>query len=37
MKALKKIAKTGKPVIMSLGLSSISEIKNSVKYLKSRG
>ena len=34
---LKKVAKTGKPVIMSLGLSSLKEVKESVKYLKKNG
>ena len=34
---LKKIALTGKPVIMSLGLSTLSEIRDSVNYLKKNG
>ena len=31
---LKKIAATGKPVILSVGMSNIDEIKNAVKILK---
>ncbi len=34
---LKKIAKTGKPVIMSTGLSTLLEIKESVNYLRKNG
>ena len=34
---LKKIAKTGKPVIMSTGISSLAEIELSVKTLKENG
>ena len=34
---LKKIAKTGKPVIMSTGLATLDEIKDSVEHLKKNG
>lgn len=34
---LKKVAKTGKPVIMSLGMIGIQEIKEGVKVLKDNG
>lgn len=34
---LKKIASTGKPVIMSIGMMSLNELKNSIKYLKKNG
>ena len=34
---LKKVAKTGKPVIMSIGLSTLPEIKESVNYLRKNG
>ena len=34
---LKKVANTGKPVIMSTGLSTLPEIKESVKYLRKNG
>ncbi len=34
---LKKVAQTGKPVIMSLGISTLNEIKNSIKFLKKNG
>jgi pseudaminic acid synthase len=34
---LKKVAKTGKPVIMSTGMASEEEIRDSVKYLKDNG
>jgi N-acetylneuraminate synthase len=34
---LKKVAKTGKPVIISTGLANLSEIKESVKTLKDNG
>ena len=34
---LKKVAKTGKPVIMSIGLANLKELKDSVKYLKKNG
>lgn len=34
---LKKVARTGKPVIMSLGLSTLDEIKRSFVYLKKNG
>lgn len=37
MPLLKKVAKTGKPVIMSTGLASLEEIKESVEMLKSNG
>lgn len=36
-KLLKAIAKTGKPVILSSGISSFEEIKESVEYLKKYG
>lgn len=34
---LKKVAKTGKPVIMSTGVASIADIQESVKVLKDNG
>ena len=34
---LKKVANTGKPVIMSTGLATLPEIKESVKYLRKNG
>lgn len=34
---LKKVAETGKPIIMSIGLSNLRELKDSVKYLKKHG
>ena len=34
---LKKVAKTGKPVIMSTGLSTISQLEKSIKILKDNG
>ncbi|MDA7637790.1 pseudaminic acid synthase [Candidatus Pelagibacter sp.] len=34
---LKKIAKTGKPVIMSTGLATLDEIKDSVEHLRKNG
>ncbi len=34
---LKKVAKTGKPIIMSTGLSTLKELKASVNYLKKNG
>ena len=34
---LKRIAKTGKPVIMSTGLASLNDIKAAVKYIKEHG
>jgi pseudaminic acid synthase len=34
---LKKIAQTGKPVIMSTGLASLAEISESVKFLRKNG
>lgn len=34
---LKKVAKTGKPIIMSTGLASIKEISESVKFLRKNG
>ena len=34
---LKKVAKTGKPVIMSTGLATLSELKESVNYLRKNG
>ena len=34
---LKKIAKTGKPIIMSTGLASLKEISDSVSFLKRNG
>ena len=34
---LKKIASTGKPVIMSIGMLSLTELENSVNYLKKNG
>jgi len=34
---LKKVAQTGKPVIMSVGLLTLQEIKDSVNYLKKNG
>jgi pseudaminic acid synthase len=34
---LKKVAQTGKPVIMSTGMASAEEIKESVDYLKDHG
>jgi pseudaminic acid synthase len=34
---LKKVAKTGKPIIMSTGLASIKEITESVKFLRKNG
>jgi pseudaminic acid synthase len=34
---LKRIAKTGKPVIMSTGLATLNDLKQSVKYLKKNG
>tara|TARA_B100001057_G_scaffold73909_2_gene68328 strand:+ start:11334 stop:12416 length:1083 start_codon:yes stop_codon:yes gene_type:complete len=34
---LKKVAKTGKPVIMSTGLSTISQLKKSIEVLKDNG
>ena len=34
---LKKVAKTGKPVIMSTGLATLNELKESVNYLRKNG
>jgi pseudaminic acid synthase len=34
---LKKVAKTGKPVIMSTGLATLGELKESVNYLRKNG
>ncbi len=34
---LKKIAKTKKPIVLSLGASTIAEVKETVKYIKSFG
>ena len=34
---LKKVAKTGKPIIMSTGLATLKELKESVNYLKKNG
>lgn len=34
---LKKVAKTGKPIIMSTGLASMKEINESVKFLRKNG
>ena len=34
---LKKVAKTGKPIIMSTGLASMKEISESVKFLRKNG
>lgn len=34
---LKKVAQTGKPVIMSTGLSTLKELKDSINYLKKNG
>jgi pseudaminic acid synthase len=34
---LKRVAATGKPVIMSTGMASLSEIEDSVKFLKEHG
>jgi len=34
---LKKVAKTGKPVIMSTGLATLNELKGSVNYLRKNG
>lgn len=34
---LKKIAKTGKPVIMSTGLATLGQLKESVNYLRDNG
>lgn len=34
---LKKVAQTGKPVIMSTGMASLDEIKESVNYLRKHG
>jgi pseudaminic acid synthase len=34
---LKKVAETGKPIIMSTGLSTLKELKDSVRYLRKNG
>jgi pseudaminic acid synthase len=34
---LKKVAKTGKPIIMSTGLATLKELKESVNYLRKNG
>ena len=34
---LKKVAKTGKPIIMSTGLATLNELKESVNYLRKNG
>jgi len=34
---LKKVAETGKPIIMSTGLSTLRELKDSVRYLRKNG